>query len=40
MTLLGYSLSTHYDYYTTFSGIIIDTDGKVMAWMRKNESSS
>ena len=40
MTLLGYLLSTHRDYYTTISGIIIDTDGKVMVWMRKKELSS
>lgn len=35
ISLLRYSLSIHCDYYTTFSGIIIDTDGKVIGQMHK-----
>lgn len=40
ISLLGYLLSIHCDYYTTFSGIIIDTDGKVMGQMHKKESNN
>lgn len=40
ISLLRYLLSIHCDYYTTFSGIIIDTDGKVMGQMHKKESNN